>query len=106
MKECEAQIWCANDMERAKNHVDDCYVCLVNVKEFNKKNKQHFQYPNIHSAMRPIPYSDKVPVPIFTKLPDIDEDHLRSSTSSTNSDDDDEEQDIGHEVWNAASFFV
>ena len=106
MKECEAQIWCANDMERTKNHVDDCYVCLVNVKEFNKKNKQHFQYPNIHSAMRPIPYSDKVPVPIFTKLPDIDEDHLRSSTSSTNSDDDDEEQDIGHEVWNAASFFV
>ena len=51
--------------------------------------------------MRPIPHSDKVPVPIFTKLPDIDEDQLRSSTSSTNSDDDDEEQDIAHEAWNA-----
>ena len=84
-----------------KNHVDDCYFCLVNVKGFNKKNKQHLQYPNIHSAMRPIPHSDKVPVPIFTKLPDIDEDQLRSSTSSTNSDDDDEEQDIAHEAWNA-----
>ena len=45
--------------------------------------------------------SDKVPVPIFTKLLDIDEDKLRSSTSSTNSDDDDEEQDIAHEAWNA-----
>ena len=52
--------------------------------------------------MRPISHSDKVPVPIFTKLPDIDEDQLRSSTSSTNSDDDDnEEQDIAHEAWNA-----
>ena len=84
-----------------KNHVDDCYFCLVNVKGFNKKNKQHLQYPNIHSAMRPIPHSDKVLVPIFTKLPDIDEDQLRSSTSSTNSDDDDKEQDIAHEAWNA-----
>ena len=51
--------------------------------------------------MQPIPHSDKVPVPIFTKLPDIDEDQLRSSTSSTYSDDDDDEQDITHEAWNA-----
>ena len=51
--------------------------------------------------MRPIPHSDKVPVPIFTMLPDIDEDQLKSSTSSTNSDDDNEEQDIAHEAWNA-----
>ena len=51
--------------------------------------------------MRPIPHSDEVPVPIFTKLPDIDEDQLRSSKSSTNSDDDYEEQDIEHEAWNA-----
>ena len=54
----------------------------------------------MHSAMRPIPYNDKVPVPIFTKLPDIDEDQLRCSTASTNSDDDDK-QDIAHETWNA-----
>ena len=51
--------------------------------------------------MQPIPYSDKIPVPIFTKLPDINENQLRSSTSSTNSDDDDDEQDIAHEAWNA-----
>ena len=51
--------------------------------------------------MQPISHNDKVPVPIFTKLPDIDEDQLRSSMSSTNSDDDDEEQDIVHEAWNA-----
>ena len=66
----------------------------------------------MHSAMRPIPHSDKVHVPIFTKLPDIDED--QPSTSSTNllpclqpnSDDDDEEQDIAHEAWNAGRVFL
>ena len=55
----------------------------------------------MHSAMRLISHSDKVPVPIFTKLLDIDQDWLRSSTSSTNSDDDDEAQDIAHKAWNA-----
>ena len=50
--------------------------------------------------MQPIPHSDEVLVPIFTKLPDIDQDHFRSSTSSFNSDDD-EEEDIAHEAWNA-----
>ena len=84
-----------------KNHVDDYNFCLVNVKGFNKKNKQHLQYPNIHSAMRPIPHSNEVPLPTFTKFPDIDENQLRSSTSSSNSDDDDEKEDIAHEAWNA-----
>ena len=56
--------------------------------------------------MRPILHSDKVSVPIFTKLPDIDEDQLRSSSSSTNSDDDDEEQDIAHEAWNAGRVYL
>ena len=51
--------------------------------------------------MRPIPYSDEVTEPTFTKFPDIDEGQLRSSTSSSNSDDDDEKEDIVHEAWNA-----
>ena len=54
-----------------KNHVDNCYLCLVNVKEFNKKNKQHLQYLNIHSAMRPIPIVIKYLYPFslsFRKL--------------------------------------
>ena len=57
------------------------------------------QYPNIHSAVQPIPHSDEAPVPIFTKLPDINQDHFRSSTSSSDCDDD-EEEDIAHEAWN------
>ena len=84
-----------------KNHVDDCYLISkdsISFQRIQQENKQHLQYPNIHSAMRPIPHNDKVPVPIFTKLPDIDEDQIRSSTSSNNSVHDDEKQDIAHEA--------
>ena len=31
----------------SKNYVNDCYFCLVNVKGFNNKNKQHLQNSNI-----------------------------------------------------------
>ena len=64
------------------------------------KNKHHFRYQNIYSATQPIPISDEIPVPIFTKLIDIEEDHFRSSTSSFNSDHD-EEENIAHKAWNA-----
>ena len=49
-----------------------CYFCLVNVKGFN--NKQHLPYPSIQSAIRLISFSDKIPIPIFTKLPESVED--------------------------------
>ena len=85
-----------------KNHVDDCYFCLVNVKGFNKKDKQYLQYPNIHSAMRPIPHNNEVPVPTFNKFPDINVDQLKFSTSFPNSNnDDDEKENIAQEEWNA-----
>ena len=84
-----------------KNHLNDCYFCLISVKRFNKKNKKHLQYPNIHSAMGPIPDSDKVPVPTFSKFTDIDEDPIRPSTFSSSSDNNDEKEDIAHEAWNA-----
>ena len=83
-----------------KTHADDCYFCLVTVKEYNMKTKHLLRFPNIHSAMRPILHSDEVYVPNFTKLLDIDEDNVRSSTSSFNYDNDAKE-DIAHEVWSA-----
>ena len=46
-----------------KNHVDDCYFCLVNTKGFSKKSKGKIRYPNLCSALRPIPHSDDIPVP-------------------------------------------
>ena len=47
------------------NHAIDCYFCLVSPlsKGFNKKKKRAIQYPNIPTAMRPIPHGEGLPVP-------------------------------------------
>lgn len=68
------------------NHLDDCYFCLVNVKGFNKKNKQYLQYPNIPSAILPVAHSEEIPVPAFTELPKIYDTYL-SSPGTTDEDD-------------------
>ncbi|KAM4040625.1 uncharacterized protein ACNLHF_011913 [Anomaloglossus baeobatrachus] len=54
----------------SSNHLEDCYFCLVNVKGFNKKNKQYLQYQSITSAIRPIAYCEDIPVPRYTALPE------------------------------------
>ena len=59
---------------------DDCYFCLVNVKRFNNKNKQHLQYPSLSSTTRPFAYSEEISVSKFTGLSKIHDTHL-SSTS-------------------------
>lgn len=46
-----------------KNHTDDCYFCCVNVKGFSARNKHKIVYPNIESAMRPVPHDDNLPIP-------------------------------------------
>src|SRR5678816_2136424 len=45
------------------NHVTDCYFCLTNGQSFSSKSKHCIQYPNLHTAMRPVPHSDDLPVP-------------------------------------------
>ena len=73
-----------------KNHVDDCYFCLVNVKGYNKRNKHKLQYPNLASALRPIPHSEKIPVPTFTELSEIDDEELGLFFDSSQTDEDSE----------------
>ena len=46
------------------NHATDCYFCMTNVKGINKKNKNKITYPDIPSAIRPVPHSDDLPIPI------------------------------------------
>jgi hypothetical protein len=46
-----------------KNHYDDCYFCMVTVAGYNKKNKKGITYPNLLSALRPIPLGPDLPVP-------------------------------------------
>ena len=58
------------------NHLEDCYFCLVNVKGFNKKNKQYLQYPSIPSAIRPAAHSEDIPVPKFSGFLENDDTDL------------------------------
>ena len=46
-----------------QNHTTDCYFCSVDVKGFNTKNKKNISYPNLDSAIRPVPHSSEIPVP-------------------------------------------
>ena len=62
-----------------QNHVSDCYFCLVNTKGIGKKSRSQIIYPNIPSAIRPIPHSNELPVPVFTCLPYDHEDCISQS---------------------------
>lgn len=48
-----------------KDHNSDCYFCLTNTKGIGKKNRHAISYPSIPSAIRPIPHSETLPVPVF-----------------------------------------
>jgi hypothetical protein len=43
-----------------QNHFDDCYFCTVNISGFSSKTKSVIIYPNLPSAIRPVPHSDEV----------------------------------------------
>ena len=45
-----------------KDHITDCYFCMINLKGINCKNKHHVQFSNIPSAIRPIPHGPNLPV--------------------------------------------
>ena len=48
-----------------KDHCSDCYFCIVNTKGVGKKNRHMVTYPSVPSAIRPVPHSDELPVPVF-----------------------------------------
>ena len=68
------------------DHISNCYFCMTPSvgKGLSKKKKQSIQYPNIPSAIRPVPHGELLPVPEpperFTL--DSDEESLSSASSS------------------------
>jgi len=74
------------------DHVTDCYFCITNVQGFSKKNKNKIKYPNLPSAMRPVPHSDEVEVPV----PPVTFDELStdSDSSSTEGNKEDYNDDV------------
>ena len=53
---------------------------MINVPGFSFKSKNNIKYPDLPSAIRPIPHSADFPRPLFTSLPEL-VDKLASSTS-------------------------
>ena len=48
-----------------KEHLTDCYFCLVNTKGIGKKNLLNISYPCIPSAIRPVLHCDEFSPPVF-----------------------------------------
>ena len=46
-----------------KDHNTDNYFCMINLKGINRKNKNHVQYNDVPSAIRPIPHGPDLFVP-------------------------------------------
>ena len=46
-----------------KDHVSDCYFCLTSTTGVTAKSTDTVQYPNLPSAMRPVPHIAELPVP-------------------------------------------
>ena len=46
-----------------KDHIMDCYFCMINLKGINHKNKHHVQHPDVPSAIKAIPHSLDLPIP-------------------------------------------
>ena len=74
-----------------KYHCTDSYFCLVKTSGFNKKNKSKIEYPNLPSAIRPMPHSDEIPVPLFEQLPPRED--LSDAEERSDSNDEDFEID-------------
>jgi hypothetical protein len=46
-----------------KDHLSDCYFCLTNIKVITSKSKHTVKYPNVPSALRPVPHNEALPIP-------------------------------------------
>lgn len=72
------------------NHHDDCYFCMTNVTGFSSKNKNKIVYPNIPSAMRPVPHGEDLPVPLapasWQEISSSEEDCSEAAGSSKDDD--------------------
>jgi len=64
-----------------QGHRNDCYFCAMKTKGINRKNRNSLTYPNLDSAIRPVPHSEELPVAVFEGLP-----QLESSLSSEEED--------------------
>ena len=65
--------WILMVWREQKDHSTDCYFYSVRTSGFNKKNKSKIEYPNTPSAIRPMPHSAEIPVPVFEQVPHLED---------------------------------
>lgn len=70
-----------------RDHSDDCYFCSCNIQGYNFKNKREITYPNIESALRPVPHGPDIPIPLQPES--LDDVLALSETESDNKSSDD-----------------
>ncbi|XP_077117201.1 uncharacterized protein LOC143773722 [Ranitomeya variabilis] len=71
-----------------RNHVDDCYFCMVAPLQhgMSRKKKGTIEYPNIPSAIRPVPHGKDLPVPRPPKEYVLESDQEEESPGSSSQD--------------------
>ena len=67
-----------------KNHHNDLGFCVVDMSGWNQHKKKSWHYPSIDSAIRPVAHCNKVPIPVFTSLPDLIPNELDLKTAKNN----------------------
>ena len=93
-----------------RDHSSDCYFCFCNVKGYNLKNKKVISYPNLPSAIRPMPHSNEAPVPEPPKAldhmsvdgSDYDETHQMASPDESSTSEFEPEPDPKPELFSQA----
>ena len=65
-----------------KDHSSDCYFCMTDIKGYTSKNKKLIMYPDVPSAMKPVPHDEFLPVP----NPPADPDILQQSSDDASTD--------------------
>ena len=83
-----------------KAHRNECYFCSCNIAGFNARNKHYIHYPNIPSAIPPVPHGLGIPIltpPVVLK--DVKEPDAEIPSSECQSADDSEYECINEQRY-------
>ena len=67
----------------SSDHSTKCYFCVVDARGFNSNSCQSITYPALESAFHPVPYFDKMSVPVFLGFCENDNENPSQYDSST-----------------------
>lgn len=78
-----------------KDHSSDCYFCMTQIKGITSKSKHTVQYPNLPSAIRPVPHNAELPVPQPPAHLTVDEDYVLEATAEVQHEEEDDPTYVG-----------